>query len=47
MLAPDKEHKEGSMRHSKQLQYKIDSFISRKTSQYPEIDEYAQDISRL
>lgn len=35
------------MRQGKQLQQKINSFIDRKTTQYPEIDEYAQDISKL
>jgi len=35
------------MRSNKQLQHKIDSFLSRKTTQFPEIDEYARDVSRL
>jgi len=35
------------MRQNKRLQHKIDSFLNRKTTQYPEINEYARDVSRL
>jgi hypothetical protein len=35
------------MRQKNQLQHKIDAFLDRKSHQYPEIDEYARDVSRL
>lgn len=35
------------MRQDKQLQRKIDSFLNRKTSQYPEIGKYARDVTQI
>lgn len=35
------------MKQDKRLQHKINTFLDRKTSQYPEIQEYVRDLSRL
>ena len=33
--------------NSSHLQEQIDNFLGRKTTQYPDIEEYARDVYRL
>ncbi|GEM_PF-2827961 len=35
------------MQQSEKLQRKINTFLDRKTAQFPEINEYVHDVSRL
>lgn len=37
---------EAMRQDEKKLQHKIDAFLQRKTTQYPDVERYAEDIYR-